>query len=246
MDLRGEGERARDLGRPGLSHSELTGGNRSQRLSSFDRYTRPRPRWRGHVHTVAFLATLPVIVALLVLAERLRAQLVLATFGASLLGVYGVSAAYHRLAGSPRVRRLMQRLDHSMIFLLFAATYTAVAVTSLDGWPRTALLATVWSLTALSIAIKVWCRDGVLRRTNALYGVLTAPAFLSLPVLVQSVPVVPLVLLALGGAFYLGGALVFYLGRPDPRPHVFGYHEIWHVFTVLAGTAHLGMVAVLA
>ncbi len=198
------------------------------------------------MHTVAFLATLPVIVLLLLIADRREAQVVVAAFGASLLGVYGVSAAYHRLARSPGVRRVMQRLDHSMIFVLFAATYTAVAVTSLNGWPRTALLVTVWSLTAVSIGVKAWCGDGVLRHSNALYGVLTAPAFLALPVLVQSLRPLPLSLLVLGGAFYLAGAFVFYRGRPDPLPQVFGYHEIWHVFTVLAGTSHLGMVAVLA
>ncbi|MGI9614188.1 MAG: PAQR family membrane homeostasis protein TrhA [Acidimicrobiales bacterium] len=211
-----------------------------------DRHATPRPRWRGHVHTWAFVATLPVILVLLLAADHRRAQLVLAVFGGSLLGVYGISAVYHRLARSPGVRRVMQRLDHSMIFVLFAATYTAVAVTSLDGLARTVLLVTVWSLTAVSIGIKVRCGDRALRNSNVLYAVLTAPAFLALPVLVQSLPVFPFALLVLGGGFYIAGALVFYRGRPDPSPLVFGYHEIWHVFTVLAGTAHLGMVAVLA
>ena len=186
------------------------------------------------------------MVALLAIAEQRQAQLIVAVFGGSLLGVYGISAAYHRLARSPGVRRVMQRLDHSMIFVLFAATYTAVAVTSLDGWSRTALLVTVWTLTGLSIGVKVWCGERTLRNSNALYAVLTAPAFLALPALVRSLPLLPFGLLVLGGALYIAGAFVFYRGRPDPSPLVFGYHEIWHVFTVLAGTAHLGMVAVLA
>ena len=86
----------------------------------------------------------------------------------------------------------------------------------------------------------------MLHRTNALSGLLTAPALLALPVLVESLRPLPLGLLVLGGAFYLAGAFVFYQGRPDPLPHVFGYHEIWHVSTVFASTVHLVMVAVLA
>jgi hemolysin III len=192
------------------------------------------------------LATLPVVAGLLFAAERWQAKIVLAVFGGSLLGVYGISAAYHRLAKRPEVQQIMRRLDHSMIFVLIAATYTALAVTSLHGLLRIVLLTIVWALTAASIGVKVWCGERTLSRSNALYALLSAPALLALPTFVRSVPLVPLGLLVLGGALYITGAVVFYRGRPDPLPAVFGYHEIWHVFTVLAGTSHLGMVAVLA
>jgi hemolysin III len=138
----------------------------------------------------------------------------------------------------------MRRLDHSMIFILIAGTYTPVC---LAGLPRTwevPMLAAVWSLALVGIATKVWGTDVVMRVSNSLYLVIGWLAVIALPVLLRSISTAALILLILGGCLYSVGAVIFYLRRPDPDPAVFGYHEIWHVLTVAAGISHFAMVAI--
>jgi hemolysin III len=203
----------------------------------------PRPAWRGRIHTWAFWLTLPAVAALVLAVDQLGARIGCAIYGASLASVYGVSAAYHRLARTERAQQVMRRLDHSMIFVLIAGTYTPVCLVALPhnwAWP---LLGSVWLLAAVGIGGKVWGSDLVMRATNSLYLVIGWLAVLALPVLVRSLSPAALTLLVTGGALYTVGAVLFYLRRPDPAPAVFGYHEIWHAFTVVAGVAHFAMVA---
>lgn len=166
-------------------------------------------------------------------------------FGASLIAVYGVSAAYHRLARTERAQRIMRKLDHSMIFLLIAGTYTPVCLVTLPRPWSIVLLSAVWALAVVGIATKVWGTDWIMRISNALYLILGWLAILALPVLLRSVSAPTMVLLVLGGVLYTVGALVFFFRRPDPNPAVFGYHEVWHSFTVLAGMSHFAMVVLI-
>ena len=205
----------------------------------------PRPHWRGRIHTYAFFLTVPAAFWLLLWAEQPTGRIGALVFGASLAAVYGVSAAYHRLAHSPKAQHIMRRLDHSMIFLLIAGTYTPVCVVLLPRNWSLFLLSSVWGLTVLGIVTKVWGTDWIVRVSNALYPVLGWLAVLALPVLLRSVPGPSLALLVLGGMLYTVGALVFLFRRPDPNPAVFGYHEVWHSFTVLAGASHFAMVALI-
>jgi hemolysin III len=203
----------------------------------------PRPTWRGRIHTWAFWATLPAVAALILAVDRLGARIGTAIYGASLVSVYGVSAAYHRLARSDRAQRMMRRLDHSMIFVLIAGTYTPVCLAALPPVTAAPLLMVVWGLAALGVAGKVWGTEGVMRATNSLYLVIGWLAVVILPVLWRALPPAALALLVLGGGLYTAGAVLFYLRRPDPAPTVFGYHEVWHAFTVAAGLSHFVMVA---
>lgn len=206
----------------------------------------PRPRWRGRIHTWAFFVAVPVAVALVVRAEGGPAvRLGIAAFGATMVAQFGVSASYHRLARSPGVQQVMRRLDHSMIFVFIAGTYTAVSMVSLSTPSHLALMAVVWTIAAAGVAAKVGGSTRWFRLSNVLYAVICGPAFIALPAFVQTVPTLPLVLLVVGGAWYIGGAVVFFRGLPDPAPAVFGFHEIWHVCTVFGTTAHAAMVAVL-
>lgn len=139
----------------------------------------------------------------------------------------------------------MRRLDHSMIFLLIAGTYTPVCLIALPRSWSVPLLSAVWALTAIGIATKVWATDWIMRVSNALYPILGWLAILALPGLIRYVPAPTMALMLLGGVFYTVGAVIFMLRRPDPYPEVFGYHEIWHSFTVLAGISHFAMVALI-
>lgn len=201
----------------------------------------PRPAWRGRLHTWAFWVTLPAAIGLLFVADRGRVAVGL--YGLSLAGVYGVSASYHRLARSVRAQHLMRRLDHSTIFLLIAGTYTPVCLTALERRQWLPLLSAVWGLSILGVGLKVWGPPSALRVTNALYVVIGWLAVLALPAFLRSVSGIVMALMIAGGLLYSVGALIFYLRRPDPNPIVFGYHEVWHAFTVVAGACHFAMVA---
>lgn len=204
----------------------------------------PRPHWRGRIHAWAFFLAIPAVIVLLLIADRVSSRIGAAIFGASLVAVYGVSAAYHRLARTPRAQRIMQRLDHSMIFVLIAGTYTPVCLVALDSTWRLTMLAAVWGLAGLGIATKFWGSDLLVRASNSLYLIMGWLAILALPILIETLGPTAFSLMVLGGVLYTTGAVLFHLQRPDPNPAVFGYHEIWHTFTVLAGVSHFAMVAI--
>lgn len=203
----------------------------------------PRPRWRGLLHAWAFWISIPAVVALTIATDTPSTKAAVMVYGGSVLAVYGVSAAYHRLARTARAQRLMRRLDHSMIFVLIAGTYTPVCLVALPRSWWVPLLTVVWTTAAVGIALKVWGTAKVMRISNGLYVVLGWLALVALPVFLRTVAAPALGLMVLGGVLYSVGAVVFLLRRPDPVPSVFGYHEVWHLFTLLAGASHFGMVA---
>lgn len=203
------------------------------------------PRLRGRIHQVAFFVSLPVGAALVALARGGAARLGAAVYALGLAAVFGSSAAYHRGAWGPAARRRMKRLDHSMIYVLIAASYTPVALLALHGRWRLAVLAVSWAGATLGVALKLVRIDGFRVATAALYMALGWLALAALPQLVRGMPTPALALAVAGGLLYTAGAIVFALRRPDPRPMVFGYHEVWHAFMVAAAACHAAMVAIL-
>jgi len=129
----------------------------------------------------------------------------------------------------------MKRLDHSMIFVLIAGTYTPFSLLVLHGAWSVAILATVWAGAAVGVGLKLLRIDGLHVATGALYVVLGWLAILTAPQAVRGMSPTALGLLIAGGLLYTGGAVVLARRRPDPSPRVFGYHEIWHSFVVAAG-----------
>jgi len=197
-----------------------------------------KPRMRGRLHQIAFFVSLPLGVALIAVAGTGQARIGAAVFAASLAGVFGSSAAYHRIPWSDAARRRMKRLDHSMIFILIAGTYTPVCLLGLGGGWGVALLATVWAGAIAGIVLKQVDIDGLHRLTGFLYIALGWTAVIMLPTLFHSVSPATFALVIAGGLLYTLGAIVFATKRPDPNPAVFGYHEIWHAFTAGAGLCH--------
>lgn len=203
-----------------------------------DGVTTTKPRMRGRLHQVAFFASLPAGVALVALARTGQARVGAGVFAASLAGVFGASSAYHRLAWTEAARRRMKRLDHSMIFVLIAGTYTPVSLLGLRGGWGVALLASVWAGAVAGIVLKQVDIDGLRRLSGFLYIGLGWAAVIALPRLFRSVSPATFALVIAGGLLYTLGAIVFATRRPDPNPAVFGYHEIWHAFTAGAGLCH--------
>ena len=200
-----------------------------------------RPKWRGRVHALAATASIPAGTQLAVLARGAAAVWSSVVFAASMLLVFSISASYHLLARTRRSQAFMQRLDHAAIYLLIAGTYTPLCVVGLPpriGYP---LLVVIWSGALLGVVLKATARaDGLAR---ALYMVLGWSAGLALPFAWGSINKVTLALIALGGVIYTAGAIGFATNKPKLKPLVFGYHEVWHSATVIAGALHFAAVA---
>jgi hemolysin III len=205
----------------------------------------PVPRHRGRIHQIAFFLSIPASVALIALAGGPSATAVVSIYAATLVLVFGASAAYHRGPWSPRGRRWMKRLDHSMIYALIAGSYTPVAVLALHGPWEVVLLSVAWAGAAIGITMKLARPDGLRLPTAILYMALGWLGLVALPQLVRGLHPAEFVLMVTGGVLYTAGAVVLARRRPDPRPATFGYHEIWHAFQVAAAACHFAMIALI-
>ena len=197
-----------------------------------------RPLLRGYLHLLALIASLPAGVALVRVARDHTPRTAAIVFSAGLCALYGVSAAYHRVTWSPAARARMRRADHSTIFVLIAATYTAVALLVLDPVWQRVLLAVVWAGALTGIGLKIFSLESTRKLTATMYIVLGWAAIAAMPQFVSRIPNDALALIVAGGLLYTGGAIIFALRRPNPSPRVFGYHEIWHSAVVGAGACH--------
>lgn len=196
------------------------------------------PRFRGRLHQAAFFVAVPAGVALVAVAPTALSRAAAAIYAASLAGLYGASALYHRMPWSPRARGWMKRLDHSMIFVLIAGTYTPFSLLVLTGGWRVVVLSVVWAGAALGIVLKMVRIDGFKALSATLYIGLGWMVVVASPQMVRGLPPVALALVATGGILYTTGAIVFATKRPDPSPAVFGYHEVWHAMVVGASLCH--------
>jgi len=208
-----------------------------------DALTAERPRWRGVMHSWAFWAAIPAGVVLILLADSAAARAATAIYVGSLLLVFGTSASYHRLAHSYRARMVMQRLDHSMIYVLIAGTYAPICLVALPPAWGIPLLSVVGGLGILGIVIKLTDVRSLRWLGYALYLAMGWAAVFATPTIAGHVGSLPLLLVVAGGIAYTVGVPVLLLRRPDPWPTVFGYHEVWHGFTIVAAVLHFGAVA---
>jgi len=205
-----------------------------------------KPEWRGRLHAIAFFLVLPAGLFLLAAAHTTAARVAVAVYWASLAGLFAASASYHRLAHTERSVRILRKLDHSMIFALIAGTYTPICLLVLPKAWGIPMLVVVW-VTALAGIIMKMVRLSTKggKSGSWLYAVLGWAAVMTLPKLLGELGPVRMALLLGGGLLYTVGAVMFGKQRPNPAPAVFGYHEVWHVFTIGAGACHFALVALL-
>jgi hemolysin III len=174
-----------------------------------------------------------------------RERLAAAAFGACLVLTFGVSALYHRVDWRPSARRVMRRLDHASIYLLIAGTYTPYGLLVLSGAWQFSILGVVWIGAALAIVQQVVWLDAPRWVPVAAGIVLGWVGLLALPQIVEASGFSGTFLVAAGGVFYTSGAVVYAMKRPDFRPAVFGFHELFHVLTVLAASCQFAAVTLL-
>ena len=206
-----------------------------------------KPRLRGVSHQWAFFVALVAGIVLVIAAPSGRATLAAGIYAVSVAAMFGASALYHRIDWrSLSARRWMRRLDHSMIYLLIAGTYTPFALLVLDGGLARAVLIAVWGGAVLGIGLKLLWPDTPKWLTAAVYVTLGWVAIIAFPQLASELGPVGMGLVAGGGILYTAGAVVYALRRPDPSPAVFGYHEIFHVLVIAAAVLQFVAVAAYA
>ena len=201
-----------------------------------------KPRLRGVSHEVAAFV-FPALGLLLVLLAPAGSHVPVAIYTVGVTAMYATSACYHRGRWSVSAKQRMRRLDHSMILIGIASTYTPIAAIGLNGSTARPLLATVWGLAAGGIVIRnVWL-SAPRWVVSAVYIAVGWTALAVVPALWSQLGAVTCTLLLLGGLTYSLGALVYGRRRPDPVPAVFGYHEVFHALVLLAGLIFYAAVA---
>src|SRR5919112_6181489 len=206
----------------------------------------PKPRLRGVLHQYAFFVSLVLGAVLVILAPDAEARAAAAIYAFAVSGLLGTSALYHRLTWRPRARAWMRRLDHSMIFVLIAGTYTPFALLVLEGSLSRAILIVVWAGALGGIVLNLVWITAPRWLIAAVYVALGWVAVAAMPALADKIGASGVALLMGGGLLYTAGAVIYATQRPDPAPTVFGYHEIFHALVVAAAAAHFAVVAVYA
>jgi hemolysin III len=200
-----------------------------------------KPRMRGWLHAYAFfVAAVGGIVLCSLAATRpgIAPLISCVIYSLTVCGLFGVSALYHRRVWSPRGYQVMRRLDHSMIFIFIAGTYTPFCVLLLSPGLATLLLALVWGGALLGVGLKLIWPHAPRWLSAPLYIALGWVAVAVLPDILHRGGVTALVLLLVGGAAYSVGAVFYALRRPNPWPTVFGHHEFFHACTLVAAICH--------
>jgi len=202
-----------------------------------------KPRLRGVSHQYAAWVAALAGFGLVLAAPTQRARLAMAVYALALVSLFAISALYHRITWPPAGRRHMRRLDHAMIFVLIAGTYTPFAALVLSTSSAAFVLAVAWGAALVGVGLQfAW--NAAPRWVMALLCVAVGwVALATLPELWQTIGPVAIALLVSGGALYTLGALTYALHRPDPVPSVFGYHEVFHALVIMAAILQFVAVA---
>jgi hemolysin III len=211
-----------------------------------------KPKLRGWLHLATAPLTLAAGVVLIALSPNAVTRIGSAVFAGSALVLFTVSAIYHRGTWSPKVWGILRRFDHSNIFLLIAGSYTPFSLLLLEGTSRVVLLTTVWTGAILGVLFRVFWTGAPRWLYTPIYIALGWAAVFFIPDFADGaagigvgVGTAVLVLVIVGGGLYTLGGVVYGVKRPNPWPRWFGFHEVFHTFTILAFASHYVAVSLL-
>jgi hemolysin III len=203
-----------------------------------------KPRLRGLIHAAAFVAALPLGIALVFEPDTSRGRLAAVVFAATIATMFGASALYHSPNWSERPRRWLRRVDYAGIYGLIAGTYTCFGLLVVEGSWRPLVLGIVWTGALAAIVFKFAWLDAPKWISVAIGIALGWVGVIVFPQLLHAIGLGGVLLVLAGGLFYTVGGLVYALRRPDPYPAVFGFHEVFHVFVIAAVACQYMAVAV--
>ena len=206
-----------------------------------------RPTWRGVVHSIGLVLAVPAVtVLLLVSGGDARFRLGVVAYAVGVCSMLAASTIYHRWVHGLRARCAWRRLDHAAIFAAIAGSSTPIILAALPGGIGLLLVGAVWSAASIGAACKLSRWGGGDRAGTSMYAVTIVLGALAVPWLWARQGIGPAVLVGVGGVVYLVGAACFARQWPSLRPTVFSYHEVWHVFTVIAAGAQFVAIWMLA
>ena len=204
----------------------------------------PRPIMRGVLHLCVAVAAPFGMVLLLLLADSPRRYVGAAVFATSLLLLYASSANYHLAPWPDRLHRVWKRVDHSMIFVLIAGTYTPFFLVVLSAAWGISMLAVIWALAGAGALLKIIWPDAPRWLGVALYLALGWIVVIPAAQVIGSLALMAMLLLLIGGMAYTIGGIIYARRRPDPWPRVFGYHEVFHALVIAGSAIHFAVVAI--
>ena len=198
----------------------------------------PKPRLRGWLHAAYLPVALVGAMLLLASAEGVSARAAVGVFGLTMIGLYGISSAYHVGRWSDRARAIWSRCDGAMIQVFIAGSFTPIAYHSLSGGWRTWSLAVAWTVAITGAVIALSPLKAPRWLSTAGYIAVGWLGVVPFTQIIAALPWEGSALVALGGVLYTIGGVVYARRWPDPFPTWFGFHEVFHVFVVAGSTAH--------
>jgi hemolysin III len=201
------------------------------------------PTLRGRLHLHAIWFSLAAAALLIVFAPAGAARTTAAIYGIGLNALFAASALYHRWPQGSRWKPILRRIDHSVIFVFIAATYTPVAVLVLEPPSSTIVLVSVWGGALVGIAFSVAWIDAPRLAVALAYIAVGWVIVIALPEILDEIGAPPALLFLGGGLLYSAGAVIYARKRPDPWPRVFGFHELFHALVIAAAALHFAAMA---
>ncbi len=198
----------------------------------------------GLTHLAAAVASLFGLTGLLVAGwGQTTKELSFLIYGVSLVLMFSASATYHLAQSGPRTLGVLRKFDHSAIYLLIAGTYTPICLSFFTGFWRWGLLGIIWTMALVGVGVKVFVIHPWRWFTAGIYLLMGWLAMMGGREILAGMPGGAIFWLVAGGLFFTFGAVIYIRKRPDPRPGVFGFHEIWHIFVILGCLSHFILVA---
>lgn len=193
----------------------------------------------GLTHLGAAILSLFGLIALIIVSWGDTPKLVsVIIYGVTLIAMFSASATYHMTISSPKVIEILRKVDHSAIYLLIAGTYTPFCVNAFHGFWKWGLLSIIWGLALVGIGIKVFIIRSPRWVNAGIYLIMGWLIVAAAGEMAKTLPAEVLTWLIIGGVIYTLGAIVYITKKMDFIPEIFGFHEVWHIFVILAATAH--------